>query len=123
MAALQESGELYLETLLVLSEGGKRVRAINIGEHMGFSKPSVSRALARLRADGYITVEADGSIAFTPEGRSVAEKIYERHLLLTECLMQLGVSEATAKEDACRIEHVISDETFAAMKRHTKKKA
>ena len=116
--ALLESGEMYLETILVLSSGGEAVRAIDISEHMGFSKPSVSRALSRLKQEGYVSVSEAGAIAFTEAGRAVAEKIYARHTLLTELLTKLGVSPDTAREDACRIEHDISDETFAALKRH-----
>ena len=115
---LQESGEMYLETILILTEKQKYVHAIHVGEYMGFSKPSVSRALARLKKGGYITVDEVSHIHFTPEGREIAEKIYEKHTLLTKYIMLLGVSEETAKKDACRIEHVISDETFDAMKRH-----
>ena len=114
--ALFESGEMYLETILILMHKGKNVRAIDVGEYMGFSKPSVSRAMSRLKADGYITVQDDGTIRFTESGRAVAEKIYERHTVLSEYLMMLGVDEQTAKDDACRIEHVISDQTFNAIK-------
>ena len=119
--ALFESGEMYLETILILSKKGKIVRAIDIGDYMGFSKPSVSRALARLKADGYITVHPDEGISFTEKGRSVAETIYERHNVLSEYLMLIGVGEDTAKEDACRIEHVISDESFQAIKSHVQR--
>lgn len=118
--ALLESGEMYLETILVLASRGKTVRAIDISEYMGFSKPSVSRALSRLRAEGYVTVSETGAIAFTETGRTVAEKIYARHTLLSELLEQIGVDPDTAREDACRIEHDISDETFAALKRYVR---
>ena len=118
--ALLESGEMYLETILVLASRMETVRAIDISEHMGFSKPSVSRALSRLREEGYVTVSEPGAIAFTEAGRAVAEKIYARHTLLTELLERIGVSAETAREDACRIEHDISDETFAALKIHIK---
>ena len=122
--ALFESGEMYLETILILSGGGL-VRAIDISEYMGYSKPSVSRALSKLRDEGYITVGRDGGIQFTESGRTVAEKIYERHNILAEYFLSIGVDAETAREDACRIEHVISDPTFAAIKRllettHTK---
>ena len=116
--ALLESGEMYLETILVLASRMETVRAIDISEHMGFSKPSVSRALSRLRAEAYVSVSESGAIDFTEAGRAVAEKIYARHTLLTELLEKLGVSADTAREDACRIEHDISDETFAALQRH-----
>ncbi len=118
--ALLESGEMYLETILVLASRGKAVRAIDISEYMGFSKPSVSRALGRLREEGYVTVSETGAITFTDAGRAVAEKIYARHTLLTELLEKLGVNPDTAREDACRIEHDISDETFEALKNHVK---
>ena len=115
---LQESGEMYLETILILSQKKSFVRAIDVGEYMGFSKPSVSRALGLLRAGGFITVGDGGGISLTAAGREVAEKIYERHQYLAKFLMEIGVSEEVASEDACRIEHVISDESFAAFKRY-----
>ena len=115
---LQESGEMYLETILILSEQKSFVRAIDIGEHMGFSKPSVSRAVGLLRSGGFVTVGDGGGISLTDTGREVAEKIYERHLLLTRFLKDLGVNEDVGAEDACRMEHVISDESFTAIKRH-----
>ena len=121
--AIQESGEMYLETILVLSKKSSFVRSIDVGEAMGFSKPSVSRAVGILKNDGYITVDKDGSLKLTESGRAIAEKIYERHNVLTECLVSVGVSEETAAEDACRIEHIISDETFAAIKKYMGKKA
>jgi len=116
--SLQESGEMYLETILVLSREKEIVRAIDVGEKLGYSKPSVSRAMGLLKSGGYILVEENGAISLLPEGLSLAEKIYERHTLLTHLLCNLGVSEQTAAEDACRIEHIISDETFAAIKEH-----
>ena len=116
--ALLESGEMYLETILILSQKSSFVRAIDVGEYMGFSKPSVSRALARLKEGGYVTVSPDGGISFTDAGRAVAEKIYERHTVLSRLLVRLGVDEETARDDACRIEHVISDTTFDAIKKH-----
>lgn len=118
MVRLQESGEMYLETIHILSQGGKKVRAIDVGEYMGYSKPSVSRAVGILKKGGYLETDADGFLVLTEEGRRVAEKTYERHRLLTKFFVALGVSEQTASEDACRIEHIISDETFAALKKH-----
>ena len=115
---LQESGEMYLETILILSQKSGFVRSVDIGEKMGYSKPSVSRAVGILRQGGYIQVGKDGGITLTDSGRAVAEKIYERHRLLTRFLVTLGVEEATAAEDACKIEHVISDASFEAIKRH-----
>ena len=115
---LQESGEMYLETILILSKHKSFVRAIDVGEYMGFTKPSVSRALSLLRSGGFVAVGEGGGLSLTESGREVAEKIYERHTYLTEFLVNLGVSEETAAEDACRIEHVISDESFLAMKEH-----
>ena len=114
---LLESGEMYLETIYVLSRKQKQVRAIDVGERMGFSKPSVSRAVGLLRNGGFLTVDPDGSLHLTDAGKEVAEKIYERHRVLTEFLIGLGVSEKTAGEDACKIEHDISDEAFEAIKR------
>ena len=121
MNNLQESGEMYLETILVLSEKGNPVHAIEISKHMGFSKPSVSRAVGLLKNDGFITVDKDGSISLTDSGREVAEKIYDRHKTITMHLISIGVDEKTAAEDACKIEHVISDKSFAAFKKHTLK--
>ena len=118
---LQESGEMYLETIYVLSKTMPAVRAIDVGEHMGFSKPSVSRAVAHLKEASYITVDKDGYITLTDEGRAIAEKIFERHTVISELLVRIGVSEATASSDACRIEHAISDETFHAIKEAIKK--
>ena len=118
---LQESGEMYLETILILSRTRSAVRAIDVGEYMGFSKPSVSRALGLLREGGYVTVDGDGHLSLTDEGHEVAEKIYERHGILTELLIRLGVDRETATEDACKIEHDISDISFEAIKRHMQK--
>ena len=117
MARIQESGEMYLETILILSQKGP-VRAIDVGEEMGYSKPSVSRAVGILRQGGYIHVAEDGGITLTESGQAVAEKIYERHRLLTSFLVKLGVDEKTAAEDACKMEHVISDASMEAIKRH-----
>jgi Mn-dependent DtxR family transcriptional regulator len=117
---MQESGEMYLETILVLSREKDAVRAIDVGQKMGYSKPSVSRALAKLRADGYLLVDGNGYLRLTDKGSAIAEKIYERHHVLSELLTRIGVSPETAAEDACRIEHVISDESFSAIKEHVK---
>lgn len=116
--ALQESGEMYLETILILSRKNGRVRSIDISEHMGYSKPSVSRAVGLLKKDAFIIVEEDGSICLTDKGLALAEKILDRHTILTQMLIHLGISRETASNDACRIEHVISDETFEAIRRH-----
>lgn len=115
---LQESGQMYLETILILSKKSNSVRSIDISEYMSFSKPSVSRAVNLLKDGGYILISKEGYITLTALGREIAEKIYERHTILTKCLVALGVSEETAAEDACKIEHDISDETFSAIKRH-----
>ncbi len=117
---LQESGEMYLETILVLTESAENVRSIDICEHMGFSKPSVSRAVSILKSENYITVSENGYIALTEAGREIAKKIYERHKILTNVLISLGVDEKTAAEDACKIEHDISDVSFEAIKRYAK---
>ena len=115
---LQESGEMYLETILVLTSQSPHVRAIDVGEYMGYSKPSVSRAMGLLKNGGYIKVDENGFITLLEPGREVAEMIYERHTLLTKFLVHLGVSPDTAAEDACKLEHVISDESFQAIKKH-----
>ena len=115
---IHESGEMYLETIHVLSKKNGAVRSIDISEHMGYSKPSVSRAVGLLKNGGYITVDKDGYIKLNASGVGVAEKIYERHTILTRLLVALGVSEETATEDARRLEHAISDESFEAIKRH-----
>ena len=120
---MRESGEMYLETILVLGIKHNMVRAIDIAEEMHISKASVSRALARLRDEKCIIVDGDGHIAFTEKGRQIADKIYERHQVLTDIIMALGVDRETAVADACKIEHDISDKTFAAMKEHLKKKS
>ena len=117
---LQESGEMYLETIYVLSQSGANVRSIDVAEHMGYSKPSVSRAMGLLKQGGYVISDKDGFLQLTPVGLAAAQKIFERHTILTKLLVAIGVSESTAAEDACKIEHVISDETFLAMKRHVK---
>ncbi|MBQ8005121.1 MAG: metal-dependent transcriptional regulator [Clostridia bacterium] len=116
---LQESGEMYLETIYVLSRKSNFVRAIDVGEHMGYSKPSVSRAMGLLKKGEYITVDKDGLISLTESGKELAEKIYLRHTLITDFLVSLGVSKITAAEDACKIEHHISDESIEAIKQYT----
>ena len=113
--ALLESGEMYLETILILSQKKSGVRAIDVGEYMGFSKPSVSRAMGLLKGGGYVVVDENGFISLTEAGKEVAERIYERHTLLTELLVRLGVDQKTASEDACKMEHDLSEESFAAM--------
>lgn len=113
---LQESGEMYLETILILSKSGD-VRSIDVCEYMGYSKPSVSRAVGILKNGGYITVDRDGYIQLTEEGKYVAERTYERHTVLTDFFLAIGVSKDRASEDACKIEHVISDETFDRLKK------
>ena len=115
---LQESGEMYLETIYILSRSGAPVRSIDVSEYMGFSKPSVSRAVGILKKGGYLLMDNDGHLTLTDAGLEVARKIYERHTMLTDFLIRLGVSNAAASEDACKMEHVISDETFEALKRH-----
>ena len=119
--AMKESGEMYLETILVLSKRMKMVRAIDVGEEMGYSKPSVSRAMHLLKDRGYIEVAGDGAITLTGEGLSIAENIYERHNVLAEALRRIGVDEQTAVDDACRVEHYISEATFQAIKNTLKK--
>ena len=119
---MYESGEMYLETILILGLRKNLVRAVDVSEEMGISKPSVSRALAKLKSDSCIIVDESGHIAFTERGRAIAEKIYERHLVLTEILVALGVDRDIAARDACKIEHDISDETFNAIKQHLSSK-
>lgn len=114
---LLESGEMYLETIYILSNENRSVRSIDICEYMGYSKPSVSRAVGLLKSGGYITVDPEGYIKLTDEGESIAAKIYERHTILTDLLVRIGVSRETAAADACKIEHDISDESFEAIKR------
>ena len=115
---LQESGEMYLETIYILSKRMIGVRAIDVCEYMGYSKPSVSRAVGLLKNGGYLTVEDNGYLRLTEEGLFVANKMYERHTTLAGFLTRLGVSPDVAAEDACKMEHVISDESFDARKRH-----
>ena len=116
--ALQESGEMYLEAIYVLSQESNEVRAIDVGDYLGYSKPSVSRALGVLRDQGLVRKDEDGFIKLTEDGETRAKQIYERHTVLTQILMRIGVDEKTAAEDACRVEHYISDETFDAIKAH-----
>lgn len=121
---IQQSAENYLETIFVLTKRNGVVRSIDIANELGFSKPSVSVAMKSLRENGCIDVMGDGHIILLPEGRKIAEKLYERHTVLTNALISLGVSEETAAEDACKIEHILSDETFEAIKNyHNKIKA
>ena len=119
--ALHESGQMYLEAIYVLLEKNEKIRAIDVGAYLGYSKPSVSRAVGILKKDGYISVDDDGYITMTAEGKRFSEQLYERHTILSSLLMALGVDEETATEDACRIEHVISDKSFAAVKAHYEK--
>ena len=115
---LQESGEMYLESILVLIRQGKAVRSIDIVDYMGYSKPSVSRAVGILKKNGYIIMDGSGHLYLTDEGRSVAEKTFERHRVLTKVFTKLGVSAGIAAEDACKIEHVLSSQSFQAIKKH-----
>lgn len=117
---IQESGEMYLETILLLSKKGA-VRSLDIAEYMEYSKPSVCRAVGILKNGGFITVDKSGYITLTNAGFERASKIYERHTLLTDFLQRLGVSAETAVEDACKMEHIISDESFDAIKKHVAK--
>lgn len=119
---LQESGEMYLETILILSKSGKSVRSIDIVEHMGYSKPSVSRAVGLLKNGGYIVVDNDGYISLTDMGCEAATKIYDRHMCITDFLIKIGVEPHIAADDACKIEHDISDESFHAIMRYMEKK-
>ncbi len=116
--ALHESAEMYIETIYVLSQEKSKVRSIDIAEQMGYSKPSVSRAMGLLKQGGYVVTDPDGFITLTELGTQEAVKIFERHTVLSQLLKHLGVSDATASEDACKIEHVISDETFEAIKKY-----
>lgn len=118
---IQESGEMYLETILVLSAKNPYVRSIDVSEYMGFSKPSVSRAIGILKTGGYVEMDKDGYLTLTALGLSVAQKVYERHNIITDFLLSIGVSEEVASSDACKIEHHISDESFEAIKAFMKK--
>ena len=115
--SLLESGEMYLETILILSRRGEPVRSVDVGEYMGYSKPSVSRAMGLLKKEGYIEVADNGYITLTESGKAVAEHIYERHTTLSALLVKLGVDEFTAAEDACKMEHFLSRQTFEALKK------
>ena len=119
--SVHESGEMYLEAILVLSKKTPFVRSVDVGEYLGYSKPSVSRAMGILREENYITVGKDGGLLLTEKGRALAETIYERHRVLTDWLVGLGVDEKTAAEDACRMEHAISATSFDKLKEHIKK--
>ena len=116
--SLQESGEMYLETIYVLQKKTNAVRSVDVAEYMGFSKPSVSRAVGILKSGGFINVDKSGFLTLTESGREVACKIYERHTLISKFLVSLGVSESVATEDACKMEHYISDDSFNAIKKH-----
>ena len=119
--SLKESGEMYLESIYILHKSKPSVRSIDVAEHMNFSRASVSRGMSLLKNQDFISVDKDGSITLTEKGYQTAEKIYERHTVISKMLTEIGVDEKTAAEDACRIEHVISDETFEAIKRHAEK--
>lgn len=118
--SLHESAEMYLETIYTLSQENHSVRSIDVAEALGYSRPSISRAVGLLKKGGYLTMDNDGFLALTEAGKTVAEKIYERHTVLTAALAALGVDEETAAEDACKIEHVISDKSLAAITKHLK---
>jgi len=118
---MQESGEMYLETILVLGKEQNKVRSIDIASRMDFSKASVSRAMTKLKTDDFILMDAEGFIALTEKGRSLANKMYERHIVLSKALMSLGIDEVTAVKDACKMEHDLSDQTFTAIKQHLEK--
>jgi Mn-dependent DtxR family transcriptional regulator len=118
---MHESGEMYLETIFVLSKESERVRSIDVCEHMGYSKPSVSRAVGILKKEGHIVVDGNGHITLTESGYNIANTMFERHTILTNALVALGVDCDTASQDACKIEHNISDETFQCLKRHTER--
>ena len=115
---LHESAEMYLETIYTLSKKSSCVRSIDVAEHMGYSKPSISRAIGLLKQGGYVTMDKDSFLQLTDTGLATARKVFERHTILSQFLISLGVTPETASEDACKIEHVISDETLAAIKRH-----
>ena len=118
--SMHESAEMYLETIYTLSQENHSVRSIDVAEALGYSRPSISRAVGLLKKDGYLTMDDDGFLTLTEAGKTVAEKIYERHTVLTAALAALGVDEETAAEDACKIEHVISDKSLAAITKHLK---
>ena len=118
--AIHESGQMYLETIYILSQNKSYVRAIDVGGHLGYSKPSVSRAVSVLKKGGMLTVDAAGLLHLTAAGEEIARKIYERHTVMTDFLIRIGVDEETAAADACRIEHALSDVSFEAIKRHAR---
>ena len=118
---IHESGEMYLETIYVLSQKSSAVRSVDVSAHLGYSKPSVSRAIGLLKKDGLVNMDGRGYLSLTDAGEKRAKVIYERHLLLSQLLVNIGVDEETATEDACRIEHYISEKTFDAIKKHVKK--
>lgn len=118
---MKESGEMYLESIYILCKTSKTVRSIDVAEYMNYSKPSVSRGVGLLKNDGYINVDGDGYITLTDAGKKKAKSIFDRHTILTKMLISLGVDKVTADEDACRMEHVISDKSFNAMKNYVKK--
>ncbi len=118
MRHLSESGEMYLEAIYTLSQKNKEVHSVSVSEFMGYSKPSVSRAVSLLKKDGLLLMDSEGHLKLTKEGLQIAKGVCERHALLTRLLIGLGVSEGVAAADACKMEHVLSDETFAAIKRH-----
>ncbi len=115
---LHESGQMYLEAIYILTQKNETTRSIDVGAYLGYSKPSVSRAIGLLKNGGYITVDGNGYLSLTPAGAAIAEQLYERHTVLTRMLVSLGIDEATAAEVACRIEHVISVVSFEAVKKH-----
>ena len=118
---IQESGEMYLESIYVLSQKGGQVRSVDVSEYLGYSKPSVSRAVGLLKNGGYLLMDKDGSLTLTESGKEIAQKIYERHTLISKLLIHLGVDPETAAADACKIEHAISDESFQALKNYAEK--
>ena len=118
MATIQESGENYLETIFVLSQDNKQVRSVDIALALDFSRPSVSRAIKNLRQDGYITTDADGFISLTKSGKEIAESMYERHMFISNWLIALGVDKQIASNDACKMEHVLSNQSFEAIRSH-----
>lgn len=118
---LHESGEMYLETIYILSQNSCTVRSVDIGEYMGYSKPSVSRAIGLLKKGGYVDTDENGYLVLTETGKKAAKKTYERHQILTEFFIGLGVDDTTAAEDACKVEHILSDVTFEAIKHHVGK--
>ena len=118
---IQESGEMYLESIYVLSQKNPHVRSVDVGEYLGYSKPSVSRAVGLLKSGGYLMMDKDGFLTLTESGLEIAKKIYARHTLISQLLVKLGVSTETAAADACRIEHAISDESFEAIRAFAEK--